>query len=384
MTEMLPADPVRMAVLAGDGTGIEMMREVKRVIDWFARERGLAVSVEDTLYGLAAYRMHGSLLSGADLRRLSEMDVILFGAAGGPEYDPIYDSIPREVRRTGSALRLRKELGLFANLRPIRPLPPSKEVSSLKAEVIHGVDILIVRELLGGAYFGEPRGVETLANGDRRGINTHIYLASQVRAIAEVAFIQARRRKRRVCSVEKAAVMEAGQMWREEVDAVHARFPDVELEHMAIDTCAQLIVQQPSRFDVIVTDNMFGDILSDCASAIMGSVGFQASACLAPSKPGRRRQGLYEPLDATDFQLTGRDLCNPIGAILSLALALDISMERPQDAALLTQAVDAAVSSGLRTSDVVSAGAEPARTSEVGAAILSALDRCHATRPAIC
>lgn len=353
------------------------MREVGRVIDWFVVKRGLAVTIEETLYGLAAYRKHGSLLSSADMHRLSEADVILFGAAGGPEYDPIYDSIPRQVRRTGSALRLRKELGLFANLRPIRPLPASKEASPLKAEVIQDVNILIVRELLGGAYFGEPRGVETLANGDRRGVNTHVYLASQVRAIAEVAFIQARRRKGRVCSVEKAAVMEAGRMWREEVEAVHARFPDVELEHMAIDTCAQLIMQQPRRFDVIVTDNMFGDILSDCASAIMGSVSLQASACLSASRLAQRQQGLYEPLDATDFHLAGRNLCNPIGAILSLALAFDISMERPQDAALLADAVDAALSTGLRTSDVAPAGADPAKTSEVGDAILSALDRCH-------
>ena len=377
MTKTRSGSPTRIAIIRGDGTGAETLREVRRILDWFVAFRALDVAIEEPLYGLAAYQEHGSLLSSDDLRRLHDVDIILFGAAGGPEYDPVYDHLPREVRRTGSALRLRKELGLFANLRPIRPLSASAEASSLKPEALRDVDLLIVRELLGGLYFGEPRGVESLPNGDRRAINTHVYLASQVRAIAEVAFENARRRQGRVCSVEKAAVMEAGLLWREEVEAVHARYPEVALEHMAIDTCAQLIVQTPRHFDVIVTDNTFGDILSDCASAIVGSVGYQASACLGGPRPGRSPLGLYEPLDMSDFHLTGLDQCNPVGAILSLAMALEISMGRPEDSALLNKAVDMALATGLRTVDVAPAGAAPAATSQVGDAVLAALQRAH-------
>ncbi len=364
---------VSVALIAGDSTGREMMREVKRVIEWFRANRDLDTALSEPAYGLAALAQSGSLLSSEDMALLAETDVIVFGAAGGPEYDPQYDHLPRAVRRTGSALRLRRELGLFANLRPIRTMPASFSASPLKPAVIEGVDLLIVRELLGGLYFGEPRGVEVMADGDRRGVNTHVYLASQVRRIARLAFEFARQRRRKVCSVEKAAVMEAGQMWREEVIAVHADFPDVALEHMAVDTCAQMIIKNPRQFDVILTDNVFGDILSDCASMIVGSVGLQASACFGSRRADGRRAALYEPLDANDFHLAGKDLCNPVGAILSFALALEHSMGRPQDAAMLTAATEAALERGLRTQDLALESELPAKTSEVGDAILAEL-----------
>jgi 3-isopropylmalate dehydrogenase len=361
----------QVVILAGEGIGPEAIGEARRVLDWLVRRLDLPITARDMLYGTEAFRRTGKIVPEETMAALESADAILFGATGGPDYD----ALPVEARRAGNLLRMRRHLDLYANLRPIVALPALYEASSLKSRVLDGVDFIIVRELSGGLYFGEPRGVETLPGGERRGVNTHVYTAGQIRRVARFAFELARTRRRRVSSVDKANVMEAGAFWREEVTALHrAEFADVELSHMLVDNCAMQLVRAPAQFDVLLTDNMFGDILSDAAAMITGSLGMLPSASFGPVRADGWRAALYEPVHGSAPDIAGKGIANPLGAILSLAMALRWSLEAPRAADLLEEAVRAALASGVRTRDILHEGGRLAGTREMGDAVLSALE----------
>ncbi len=363
---------LNIAILPGDGIGPEVTAEARRVLDWFVTERKLALVLTEHAYGAGAYRQHGLFLPKATEDAIRAADAILLGAVGGTGTD----AIPREARNAGSLPRVRHMLDLFANLRPIVTLPALYEASSLKNRVLEGVDFIIVRELIGGIYFGQPRGIETLADGQRRGFNTQTYTTSEIRRIARFAFELARTRRSQVCSVDKANVMEAGVLWREEVQALRdAEFADIELRHLYIDNCAMQVVRAPAQFDVIVTDNIFGDILSDCAAMAAGSLGMLPSASLGPADSAGRRAGLYEPVHGSAPDIAGKGIANPLGAILSVAMMLRQSLERAEDAALLERAVAAALANGARTADICEPGKAPISCKQMGDAVLQELNR---------
>ena len=283
----------KLLILPGDGIGPDVMRQVNRTLDWVAKHRAIAFDVGEGLVGGCSYDKHGTPLTDATMAQALEADAVLLGAVGGPKWD----SLPFEKKPERGLLRLRKDMGLFANLRPAIVFDALAEASSLKTELVRGLDIMILRELTGGVYFGEPRGIETLPDGSRRGVNTQVYTTAEIVRVARVGFELARKRGRKVCSVEKANVMESGVLWREEVQKLRdAEYTDVALSHMYADNCAMQLVRQPKQFDVIVTDNLFGDLLSDCAAMLTGSLGMLPSASLgAPDATGRRR-ALYEPV----------------------------------------------------------------------------------------
>ena len=361
----------RVVFIGGEGIGPEVMAEARRVLDWLVADERLAIETGDALYGAEAWRRTGRTVPEATAQALERADAILFGATGGPDYD----ALPAEARRQGNLLRIRKRLDLFANLRPIVALPALAEASSLKRRVRDGVDFIVLRELSGGLYFGEPRGIETMADGERRGVNTHAYTAREIRRVARFGFELARTRGGRVCSVDKANVMEAGQLWREEVQALHdAEFPDIHLTHMLADNCAMQIVRAPKQFDVLLTDNMFGDILSDAAAMIAGSLGMLPSASLGPVGADGRRAALYEPVHGAAPDIAGQGIANPLGAILSLALALRLTLGTPATADRLERAVAAALETGVRTRDILHDGDMEVGTRGMGDAVLKALE----------
>jgi 3-isopropylmalate dehydrogenase len=364
-----------LVVMPGEGIGIEVIGEVRRVVDWFDRRRQIGFTVKEELYGVAAYEKHGAILRETALPELKAADAVLFGATGSLGWE----KIPVEIRKRGSLLRIRRELELFANFRPVCALPALAEASSLKPRVLEGVDLVVVRELTGGMYFGEPRGVTTLSDGEKRGVNTHVYTTPEIRRIARAAFELARTRRKRVHSVDKANVMEAGALWRETVAALHtAEFPDVELLHMLADNCAMQLGRAPAQFDVILTDNLFGDLLSDAAAPIMGSLGMLASASLGPVKPDGRRHALYEPVHGSAPDIAGKGIANPLAAIQSFALALRWSLGAAADGDLLDRAVARALDGGARTADIWTTGTRKVSTREMGDAVLQALDELAA------
>src|SRR5437016_13461092 len=306
---------------------------------------------------------------------MEEADAILWGATGGPETK----EVPPTARKAGSLLSLRSKYDLYANLRPIVASPALTDSAPLKAEILRGVDFIIIRELTSGIYFGEPRGIETLPDGQRRGFNTQQYTTTRIRRVARAAFELARTRKGRVCSVDKANVLETSVLWREEVIALHAtEFSDVELSHLYVDNAAMQIVREPSQFDVMVTGNIFGDILSDCAAMASGSLGMLPSASLGPVDEFGRRKALYEPVHGSAPDIAGKSIANPLGSILSVAMMLRMTMNRPDDAELLERAVATVLASGARTADIAEAGAKKLSTTEMGDAVLSALERVAA------
>jgi 3-isopropylmalate dehydrogenase len=360
-----------IAILPGDGIGPEVIAEARRVLEWFVARRGLSLVLAEHPYGAGAYRRLGQVLPKATEEAIRAAHAILLGAVGGTDTD----AIPRAARIAGGLPHLRRSLELYANLRPIVTIPALYEASSLKNRVLEGVDFVIVRELIGGIYFGQPRGIESLPDGQRRGFNTQTYTTAEIRRIARFAFELARTRRRQVCSVDKANVMEAGVLWREEVQALRdAEFPDIELRHLYVDNCAMQLVRAPAQFDVIVTDNIFGDILSDCAAMAAGSLGMLPSASLGPADAGGRRAALYEPVHGSAPDIAGKGIANPLGAILSVAMMLRLSLGRAEDAALLERAVAAALAQGARTADIC----EPVKTAvscgQMGAAVLRQLD----------
>jgi 3-isopropylmalate dehydrogenase len=368
----------RIAIVGGDGIGPEVTRQGARVLAWFVAHRGFDAELRDVPYGVDAYRSHGAVLPAHTLAAMKEADAILFGATGGPEFD----AIPAAAKAAGNLLVIRKDFELYANLRPVRPMPALVDASTLKREVVSGVDLLVVRELTGGMYFGQPRGIETQADGGRRGVNTHVYTTHEIRRVAREAFELARTRRGKVCSVAKENVMEAGHLWREEVQALHdEEFADVQLTHMLADNCAMQLVRAPAQFDVIVTDNLFGDILSDCAAMVTGSLGMLPSASLGPKKADGSRAALYEPVHGSAPDIAGQGRANPLGSILSVAMMLRHSFGRVADADLLERAVSSALDKGFRTGDIAG-GSAPVSTSAMGDAVLAELDRlCQASTP---
>jgi 3-isopropylmalate dehydrogenase len=362
----------KVAVVGGEGIGPEVTAQSHRVLNWFVANRGVPVTTREAQYGLIPYLATGKVLPEDTVEAMGEADAILWGATGGPETR----EVPPAARKAGSLLGMRSKYDLYANLRPIVANPALSASAPLKAEVLRGVDFVIIRELTSGIYFGEPRGIETLPDGQRRGFNTEQYTTNQVRRVARSAFELARTRKNKVCSVDKANVLETSVLWREEVIALHqAEFSDVELSHMYVDNAAMQIVRDPRQFDVMVTGNIFGDILSDCAAMASGSLGMLPSASLGPVDKYGRRKALYEPVHGSAPDIAGKGIANPLGSILSLAMMLRMTLERPDDADLLEQAVSTALAAGARTADIAEAGAKKLSTAQMGDAVLDALDK---------
>jgi len=350
---------MKIAVLPGDGIGKEIVVQAVKVLRRLGAD-GLRLELEEAPVGGAGYDASGDPLPAATLKLAQDADAVLFGAVGGPRYD----QLPRPKRPEQALLGLRKSLGLFANLRPARVYQELAGASTLKPEVVAGLDLLIVRELTGDIYFGEPRGISTLADGEREGVNTMRYRESEIRRIAQVAFQAARRRGRKLCSVDKANVLETTELWKQVVGKVATEYPDVELSHMYVDNCAMQLVRNPKQFDVIVTGNMFGDILSDEASMLTGSIGMLPSASL-----DARGKGLYEPSHGSAPDIAGKDLANPLATILSAAMMLRYSLGRPDAAARIEAAVQKVLRDGLRTADIYTAGTRKVGTEEMGRAV---------------
>jgi 3-isopropylmalate dehydrogenase len=366
-----PTNMIKVAVVGGEGIGPEVTAQSQRILDWFAKRRGAPIISREAQYGLIPYLATGKVLPEETAEAMDEADAVLWGATGGPETK----EVPAAARKAGGLLSLRSKYDLYANLRPIRANPALSESSPLKARVLKDVDFVIIRELTGGIYFGEPRGIETLADGQRRGFNTEQYTTSQIRRVARSAFELARTRRGKVCSVDKANVLETSVLWREEVAALHLEeFSDVELTHMYVDNAAMQIVREPSQFDVMVTGNIFGDILSDCAAMASGSLGMLPSASLGPVDRYGRRKALYEPVHGSAPDIAGKGIANPLGSVLSVAMMLRITLNRGADADLLEKAIDSALSNGARTADIAEPGAPRLSTKEMGDEVLAALD----------
>ena len=359
-----------LLILPGDGIGPEVMAEVRRVIDWFGAKRGLEFDVSEDLVGGAAYDAHGKPLSDETMAKAQEVDAVLLGAVGGPKYDDLDFSLKPER----GLLRLRKEMDLYSNLRPAQCFDALADFSSLKKDIVAGLDIMIVRELTSGVYFGEPRGIFEEGN-ERVGINTQRYTESEIDRAARSAFELAMRRGKKVCSMEKANVMESGILWREVVERVAKDYPEVELSHMYADNGAMQLVRAPKQFDVILTDNLFGDILSDCAAMLTGSLGMLPSASLGAPMANGRPKAMYEPVHGSAPDITGQGKANPIACILSFAMALRYSFDQLEEADRLEAAIEKVLADGVRTGDLLAdEGVTPVSTTEMGDAILAALD----------
>jgi len=360
-----------LLILPGDGIGPEVMAEVRKIITWFGEKRGLAFDVSEDLVGGAAYDAHGTPLTDATMAKAQEVDAVLLGAVGGPKYDVLDFSVKPER----GLLRLRKEMDLYANLRPAQCFDALADFSSLKRDVVAGLDIMIIRELTSGVYFGEPRGIFKEGN-ERVGINTQRYTESEIERVARSAFELARRRNNKVCSMEKANVMESGVLWHEIVQKVHdEEYPDVELSHMYADAGAMQLTRWPKQFDVIVTDNLFGDLLSDLAAMLTGSLGMLPSASLGAPMANGRPKALYEPVHGSAPDIAGQGKANPIACILSFAMALRYSFDQGAEADRLEKAVEKVLADGLRTADLMGPeGGTPVSTTDMGDAVVRALD----------
>ena len=355
-------------LLPGDGIGPEAMGEVRKIIAYMNAEQSAGFETDEGLVGGCAYDAHGAAISEEDMAKAMNADAVLFGAVGGPKWD----DVPYEVRPEAGLLRLRKDLELFANLRPAICYPALANASSLKPELVEGLDILIVRELTGGVYFGEPKEIIDLGNGQKRGIDTQVYDTYEIERIASVAFELARTRKNRVCSMEKRNVMKSGVLWNQVVTETHKRaFSDVQLEHMLADAGGMQLVRAPKQFDVIVTDNLFGDMLSDVAAMLTGSLGMLPSASLgAPDAKTGKRKALYEPVHGSAPDIAGKGIANPIAMIASFAMCLRYSFNMVAEAERLEKAIANVLDQGIRTGDIMAEGCRQVGTSEMGNAIL--------------
>jgi 3-isopropylmalate dehydrogenase len=363
----------RLLILAGDGIGAEILAEVRRVVEWFIAKRHIAAELHEELFGISAWKAHGELMRQETWDAIVAADAILFGAIGSPEYD----KIPAEARKVDQLLRMRKELDLFCNLRPVHTLPALSGSSTLRPDVIEGCDMVLVRELCGGVYFGTPRGREKLADGSERAVNTCMYTTPEIERIARAAFELARTRSGRVCSVDKANVLtETSGLWRDTVQTLRDHhYPDVSLSHMYVDNCAMQLVRAPKQFDVLLTENLFGDILSDCAAMVAGSLGMMPSASMSAVRPDGGRHALYEPIHGSAPDIAGKGIANPLGAIMSFALCLRFSLGLAQEADGLERAVAAAIVHGARTLDIAQPGEKSISTLAMGDAVLTELER---------
>ena len=354
----------KVLVLPGDGIGPEIVTEAVKVLDVLSTDFGLDIHLDNGLIGGAAIDATGSPLPDESLDKAKNSDAILLGAVGGPKWE----SLDIADRPEKGLLKIRSELELFANLRPAMTAPQLVEASALRSDVVSGLDIMIVRELTGGIYFGQPRGIRELENGEKQGFNTLIYSESEIRRIGHVAFEAAMKRDRRVCSIDKANVLESTELWREVMIEVAKDYPDVELTHMYVDNAAMQLVRTPKQFDVMVTTNMFGDILSDLASMLTGSIGMLPSASL--DKNGK---GMYEPIHGSAPDIAGQNVANPLATILSVAMLLRYTLGEAEQADRVEQAVDGVLTTGYRTSDIFSAGMKQVGTKEMGDAVVAAM-----------
>jgi 3-isopropylmalate dehydrogenase len=363
-----------LLLLPGDGIGPEVIAETRRVLGWFTQNRNLAFELSEDLIGGIAFEKLGTPEPAATIATALKADAVLFGAVGGPKWD----SLPFETKPERGLLRLRKDLELFANLRPAICFDALKDASTLKSEIVSGLDILIVRELTGGVYFGEPKETTTLADGQKRAVDTQVYTTHEIERIARVAFELARLRGKRVASAEKSNVMVTGVLWREVVTRVHREFPDVQLSHVLADNCAMQLVRNPKQYDVIVTDNLFGDVLSDEAAQLTGSIGMLPSASLGAKDPNGRQPALYEPIHGSAPDIAGKGLANPIACILSFAMCLRYSLGRAEDAKLLEKAVEQVLSEGYRTQDIMQPGMTKVGTAAMTDVVMKALGKLAA------
>src|SRR5438132_4717744 len=361
----------KVLVLAGDGIGPEIMRQALRVIDFFDRRHIASFDISEGLVGGAALDESGVPLTDEVLAQALASDAVLFGAVGGAKWD----TLPFELRPERGLLWLRKEMDLFANLRPAVVFDALADASALKRDLVAGLDLMIVRELTGGIYFGEPRGVETMPDGTRRGINTEVYTEAEIERVVRAGFDLARKRQHRLTEVDKANVMESGVLWRDVARRVHADYPDVELSFMYADNCAMQLVRNPKQFDVIVTSNLFGDILSDCAAMLTGSLGMLPSASLGAADATGRRKALYEPVHGSAPDIAGQGVANPLACVLAFAMMLRYSFDLAEEADLIEKAVAQALAAGTRTADILQPGTARISTREMGDTILRELEK---------
>jgi 3-isopropylmalate dehydrogenase len=360
----------KVLMLPGDGIGPEVMRQVQRVMDWMAKKRSVNFEITEGLIGGASIDAHNNPLTDETLADAMAADAVLLGAVGGPKWD----DMPFEIKPERGLLKIRKEMGLFANLRPALVFDALAGASSLKEDIVKGLDIMILRELTGGIYFGQPRGIEE-RDGVRFGFNTLVYSEPEVERIARVAFDMAMKRDKRLCSVDKANVLESTVLWREVVERVAKDFPEVDLSHMYVDNASMQLVRNPKQFDVMVTTNMFGDILSDCAAMLTGSLGMLPSASLGAADANGTRKALYEPVHGSAPDIAGQDIANPLATILSFAMMLRYSFDMGDDATLIEDAVQNVLKGGLRTADIMQDGMAKVSTTVMGESLISELDK---------
>ena len=367
---MIKVKKRKILLLPGDGIGPEVIMEVRKILEWLNKNKSLDFEIDEGLVGGISYDKYKNPITDEVFYKALESEAVILGAVGGPKWDNL--EFAKKPER--ALLKLRKELKLFANLRPAICFKQLVDASSLKPEIISGLDIMIVRELTGGIYFGEPRGIMPIENGERKGVNTHSYTTSEIHRVARVAFELAKKRKNKVTSCEKSNVMEAGLLWKEEVQVLRDKeFKKIELKHMLADNCAMQLLRDPKQFDVIVTDNLFGDILSDEAAMLTGSLGLLPSASLGAKDKNGKMRSMYEPIHGSAPDIAGKNIANPIASILSLAMALRYSLDLDAEADLIDLAVQKVLDDGLRTKDIMSSGKKEVGTSVMGDAIISKL-----------
>jgi 3-isopropylmalate dehydrogenase len=360
----------KILVLSGDGIGVEVMNEVINIINWMAKNKSISFDFDQRLVGGTAYDQEGDSISDATMHEAFNADAILFGAVGGPKWD----NVPREKRPEAALLRLRKELDLFANLRPAVVFDALANSSSLKLDIVKGLDILILRELTSGVYFGQPRGVERINEEEEKAVDTQSYTTSEVTRIGKVSFDLAKKRSNKVTSVEKSNVMETGMFWKNTIIDLHKReFSDVQLDHMLADNCAMQLVRNPKQFDVILTDNLFGDLLSDIAAMLTGSLGMLPSASLGTINESGKRPAMYEPVHGSAPDIAGQGKANPLAMIMSFAMMLKYSFDMNEDSVLIEQAVQNVLSKGLRTADIKQENETAISTQQMGQAVIDEL-----------
>ena len=360
----------KILVLPGDGIGVEVMREVLNIMNWMAKNISISFDINERLVGGSAYDQEGDSISDATMDLALNSDAVLFGAVGGSKWD----DVEREKRPEAALLRLRKELDLFANLRPAVVFDALTNSSSLKPDIVKGLDILILRELTSGVYFGKPRGIERINDNEEKAVDTQSYTTSEITRIGKVAFDLAKKRENRVTSVEKSNVMETGMFWRNIISRLHKKeFDDVSLDHMLADNCAMQLVRNPNQFDVILTDNLFGDILSDIAAMLTGSLGMLPSASLGSIDQNGKRAAMYEPVHGSAPDIAGQGKANPLAMIMSFAMMLKYSFDMQEDSLLIEKAVHNVLSKGLRTADIKQGNERAISTQDMGKEVISEL-----------